>query len=106
MVALSQAVSAQILPSPNLSILELLQYDLPIQHPTFLPGQIADFFNENAPNETDPGIIRRISAPSKEVVLSLQKHLVTAIKSSDTMSIKCIHSIAAAGMTYPLWIIA
>jgi hypothetical protein len=105
MTVLPHAVEAQILPSPNLSILELLQYDLPIQHPKILPHQIADFFDKNAPNETDPNIIRRIPTPSKDVILSLQKHLANTIKSSD-MSIKCIHSVAAAGMTYPLWIIA
>ena len=104
MAALTQAVEAQILPSPNLSILELLQYDLPIQHPTFLPSQIADFFDTNSPSETDPNIIQKIPTPSKEVILSLRKRLMTA-KSSD-MSIKCIHSVATAGTTYPLWIVA
>jgi hypothetical protein len=105
MTALPQPVEAQILPKPNLSILELLQYDLPIEHPTFLPGQITDFFDKNTPNVMDPNVIRKIPTPSKEVVHSLQKHLANTIESSD-MSIKCIHSVAAAGMTYPLWIIA
>jgi hypothetical protein len=106
MAALPQAVEAQILPSPNLSILELLQYDLPIEHPTFLPGQNTDFFDKNTPNVTDLNIIRRIPTPSEKVILSLQKHLANTIESSDSdMSIKCIHSVAAAGMTYPLWII-
>ena len=106
MVALPQDIEAQILPNPNLSILKLLQYNLPIQHPNFLTAQIANFFDKNAPNETDPNIISKIPTPSKEIITSLQKHLVNAIKNSDTMSIKCIHSIAAEGMTYPLWIIA
>lgn len=101
MAALPQDVEAQILPSPNLSILELLQYDLPIQHPKYLPSQIAAFFDKNLPNETDPLLISRIPTPSKEVIHSLQKH---AIKSND-MSIKCIHSMAVDGKTYPLWII-
>lgn len=104
MVALPQAIEAQILPSPNLTVLELLQYDLPIQHPTF-PFQITDFFDKNTPNETDPNIISKIPTPSREVVLSLQTHLATSIKNGN-LSIKCIHSIAAAGMTYPLWIVA
>jgi Ulp1 family protease catalytic subunit len=108
MAALPQDIEAQILPSPKLSILELLQHDLPIQHPKSLHGKIADFFDKNVPNETDPKIISKIPTPSQEVVLSLQMHLVNAIKNSDSeiMSIKCIHSIAADGMTYPLWIIA
>jgi len=76
MVALPQAIEAQILPSPNLTVLELLQYDLPIQHPTF-PFQITDFFDKNTPNETDPNIISKIPTPSREVVLSLQTHLAT-----------------------------
>ena len=80
------------------------QYDLPIQHPTFLPGQIADFFDTKSPSETDPNIIQKIPTPLKEVILSLRKRLMTA-KSSE-MSIKCIYSVAAAGTTYPLWIIA
>jgi hypothetical protein len=105
MAALPEDIEAQILPSFKLSILELLQYNLPIQHPNFQPSQISDFFDKNGPNQTDPNIISRIPTPSKEVILSLQKHLVKATKNSD-MSIKCIHSIAAEGMTYPLWIIA
>jgi hypothetical protein len=105
MAALPEDIEAQILPSLKLSILELLQYNLPIQHPNFQPSQISDFFDKNGPNQTDPNIISRIPTPSKEVILSLQKHLVKATKNSD-MSIKCIHSIAAEGMTYPLWIIA
>jgi hypothetical protein len=105
MTAMPQAIEAQILPSPNLSFLELLQYDLPIQHLTFSPAQIMDYFDKIAPNETEPDIIRRIPTPSKEVLLSLQQHLSEAIKSGN-MSIKCPHSVAAAGMTYPIWIIA
>lgn len=93
-----------ILPNPNPSVLKLLQYDLPIQHVNFLPSKIADFFNKNAPNETDHKIISRIPTPSKNVILLLQKHQST-IKNRD-MSKKCIHSIAAEGMIYPLWIIA
>ena len=105
MSSLPQVIEAQVLPSPNLTIIELLQYDLPIEHPTFLPHQITDFFDKNMPNVTDPKIIRKIPTPPKEVMNSLQKHLANTIKSSD-MSIKCIHSVAAAGLTYPLWIVA
>lgn len=92
----------QIIPSPKLTILKLLQFHLPLLLPSWdFPGTDS-FFNTHPPNTTDITKIQALPSPPQSVVNALKKDLFRAI-SAGSQSIKPIHTISSG--TYPLWII-
>ena len=98
-----QDIYAQILPSPKLTVLELLQFRLPLLFPSRDPPAIDSFFDTQPPNITDVTSIRALPSPPQSVVDALKKHLCQAAAMGNC-SIKPVHAAASNG-TYPLWIV-
>jgi len=92
----------QIVPSPKLTVLELLQFHLPLLSPWRDFSGTDGFFNTQPPDTTDITKIQALPSPPQSVVDALKKDLLHAI-SAGSHSIKPIHTNSSG--TYPLWII-
>ena len=97
----------KILPNLNLTVLELLQFHLPLLLPfRDLNFPTTDsFFDTQPPNTTDVADIQELPSPLQAVIDALKKDILQAI-SSGKHSIKPIHTISkSSNKTYPLWIL-
>jgi hypothetical protein len=97
-----QEFYAQILPSPKLPVLKLIQFHLPLLLPSRTFPATNDFFDTQPPNTSDIAKIQALPSPPQSVVDALKKNLLHAI-SARNRSIMPAHSISSG--TYPLWII-
>lgn len=106
MHAIPKEIESLLLPNPNLSILGLLKYQLPMILPSLPSGpslEPEDFFNTNPPTGSF-SLISQIPRPPQDFTVLLQKYLAE-ITRGGINSVKCRHSQVAAGQYYPLWII-
>jgi hypothetical protein len=94
-------IREQILPKPNLSILELLNLDLPTFKPTMTFTHPDQYFAPDEPNTTDPEEIRSLLTPPGFVV----KALLEALSTTAAESVHCPHISTAKGQQFPLWIV-
>ena len=99
-------IYAQIMTSPELSVLKLIQFPLPLlllsrDLPTILPATNS-FFDNQPPNITDITDIQALPSPPRSIINALKKYLPHAI-GAGSQSIKPIHTISSG--TYPLWIV-
>lgn len=97
-----QEFYAQILPSPKLPVLKLIQFHLPLLLPSRTFPATNDFFDTQPPNTSDIAKIQALPSPPQSVVDALKKNLLHTI-SAGNRSITPAHSISSG--TYPLWII-
>jgi hypothetical protein len=108
MSAIPVQVEPLLLPSPKLSILELLRYHLPPVAPSLADlGSSPDpikLFTNNPPNIYDASHISRVSVPSQRVFVALRDNLQQSERQGK-QSVTCPHSVISAEMAYPLWII-
>ena len=104
MHAIPAEVKPLLIPSPNLSILGLLKYPLPMVLSSLLSGlETQDFFNTNQLTGSLSSISQILSPPWDFTIL-LQKNLAETTRRGIN-SVKCGHSRVAAGQYYLLWII-
>jgi len=95
-------VEPLLLPNPQLSILELLKYWLPLIATTTSKTQ--EFFNNNTPMKKSAQAIVLIPSPSQATVIALQNQLLEAT-TKGIRSIWCPHVPHLKNETYPLWIV-
>ncbi|KAF4617264.1 hypothetical protein D9613_005664 [Agrocybe pediades] len=95
-----------LLPSPDLTILELVSYDLPLQNTVFAPSTIEDFFHRSQPTGTSFSEILLLPEPSSEVLAALHRYLEHGTDKDQYHSVRCLHSSLFKDKTYPLWIIS
>jgi len=99
-------VEPLLLPSPHLSILELLRFRIPNAASNALISRwkTEDFFSDKPPITFTPQLIAQIPSPPKDLVKNLRNFIGEAT-SNGMKSVKCPHSRLGAEKTYPLWII-
>jgi hypothetical protein len=102
MAVIPPELSTQILPTPNLTVLELIQFHLPLLSPPRDFPTTHGFFDTQPPNTTSVADIQTLPSPPRAVVDALKKDLLQAV-SSGKLSIKPVHTISDG--TYPLWIL-
>lgn len=91
-------IEAKLLPSPDLSILEFLKFDLPIVKPNTTFTNPSEYFTNDPPTNTDVEEIRGLAIPPAAFVLVLAEKLGYG----DVESIRCPH-IGMIGDRFPPW---
>ncbi|KAF8193422.1 hypothetical protein BJ912DRAFT_241100 [Pholiota molesta] len=104
-MAIPHQIQEELFPSPHLSILGLLQYQLPLIAKTLPPDTTCtSFFHNDLPTMETAASISQILSPPINFVQLLQRELPKAIKRG-CRSLQCPHSMSTLGNTYPLWVI-
>jgi hypothetical protein len=94
-----------LLPAPDLTVLQLVQFHLPLVLLSFPVTTTKDFFANHFPESpVDIAAIQDIPSPPLSIVQALQKDLKEI--SNQQHSICCIHVPSALEKTYPLWIVS
>ncbi|KAF9545736.1 hypothetical protein CPC08DRAFT_649275, partial [Agrocybe pediades] len=94
-----------LLPSPKLSVLELINFDFPSAQPLkHSPWDAFDFFDRADSDSISLVEIQSISIPSLQTASSLLQNMPRAMQEG-FKSVRCHHSDAFKQKTYPLWII-
>jgi len=105
MSAIPVEVEPLLLPSPKLSILELLHHHIPlvasVSNPSLDPTKL---FTSDPPNIFDISHISQVPIPPQKVFITLRDHLPQSEKHGK-QSVTCPHSNISAEKAYPLWII-
>ncbi|KAJ7038756.1 hypothetical protein C8F04DRAFT_1255678 [Mycena alexandri] len=73
--AVPQELEFTLLPSPSLSIAKMLDFTLPLEHPSSNAPKPTQYFSKNAPDITDSDLllrVRRLPIPDKKTVHKLQ----------------------------------
>jgi hypothetical protein len=93
-----------LFPNPSLSILQFLQFPLPIISAPSTEHAAASFFDNEAPTTYDISLISKIPTPHPTVVTELARVCKAAITSGSS-SVSCPHAALAPTNRLPLWIL-
>ncbi|KAH7903900.1 hypothetical protein BJ138DRAFT_1019890 [Hygrophoropsis aurantiaca] len=93
-----------LLPTASLSVLEYIQFSLPIISNTPLVHPPSAFFSQYDPTSMDLNIIAKIPVPPAATVNELEKACQTAVHAG-AKSVLCPHSVVANNMCLPLWVL-
>ena len=97
-------VQAQILPDASLSVLDFLQFPLPIISGAATCHKPSDFFSSHTPTIHDIQVIKLIPIPPAKTVTDIVAVCKGAIMSG-TRSVKCPHAPSASKEKLPVWVI-
>ena len=97
-------VQAQILPDASLSVLDYLQFPLPIISGAAPRQKPFDFFSSHAPTTHNIQVIKMMPVPPAKTVTDIIAVCKAAIMSG-TRSVKCPHVPSASKEKLPVWVI-
>jgi len=97
-------VQAEVLPDASLSVLDFLQFPLPVISGAAPRQKPSEFFSSRTPTTKDVQIIRKIPVSPAKTVADLVVACKAAILSG-MHSVRCPHVPSALGKNPPMWII-
>jgi hypothetical protein len=97
-------VQAQVLPDAFLSVLDFLQFPLPIISGAAPRHKPSVFFSNRAPTTEDIQVIQKIPVPAAKTVTDIVAACKAAIVSG-ACSLKCPHVPSVSGERLPMWVI-
>ena len=97
-------IQSEVFPDVSLSVLDFLQFPLPIVSGTATRHKPSDFFSKDQPNTQNIKAIQKIPIPPAKTVTELVVLCKTAVLSG-THSLKCLHVPSASAERFPVWII-
>ncbi|KZP29512.1 hypothetical protein FIBSPDRAFT_727472 [Athelia psychrophila] len=92
-----------MLPSPTMSILEFLDFELPNVAPTETSAS-AEFFSKLEPTVMEPKLLKGITVPSDATMKGLAALCKTAV-TDGAVSLLCLHLTREASKRVPLWMV-
>jgi hypothetical protein len=97
-------VQSEVFPDVSLSVLDFLQFPLPIVSGTATRHKPSDFFSKDQPNTQNIKAVQKIPVPPAKTVAELVVLCKTAVLSG-THSLKCLHVPSASAERFPVWVI-
>jgi hypothetical protein len=97
-------VQATVLPDASLSVLDFLQFPLPVISGAAPRQKASEFFSNHEPTVQDIQTIRRIPVPPAKTVTDIVAACKAAI-ATGSRSMTCPHVPSASGELVPIWII-
>jgi hypothetical protein len=97
-------IQAQAFPDVSLSVLDFLQFPLPVISGTAPRHKPSEFFSSDPPTMDDIRVIQKIPIPPVKIVRELTATCKAAL-ASGTKSVKCQHSPSASGHNLLVWVI-
>lgn len=97
-------VQEKAFPDASLSVLDFLQFPLPVISASALKQNSSNFFSNNPSTIHDIKTIQKIPIPPAKTI----NDLVVACKAallSGTRSVKCCHTPSASQQNLPVWVI-
>ncbi|KIM71177.1 hypothetical protein PILCRDRAFT_93993 [Piloderma croceum F 1598] len=97
-------IQSEVFPDVSLSVLDFLQFPLPIVSSTATRHKPSDFFSKYQPNTQNIKAIQKIPIPPAKTVAELVVSCKTAVLSG-THLLKCPRVPSASAERFPVWII-
>lgn len=97
-------VLANILPDPNISVLEYIKFSLPIVQTTKKSLNSSAFYDTQEPTTMDFAVVSSLPVPPKNIILALSSTCAAAAVSG-IHSVRCPHILPDNNYRLPLWTI-
>jgi hypothetical protein len=97
-------IQAEAFPDATISVLDFLQFPLPVISGTTPRYKASEFFTNHQPTTRDFRIIQKIPVPPARTVTDLVAACKVAVQSG-MQSVQCQHAPSASRKSLPMWVI-